>query len=70
MFWTSAPFGSYRRVYRCTVCFCMLVLLAACNGKHVAVSHLTRANPSARASELEGLASCRAMRVMKRRAPM
>jgi len=70
VFWTSAPFGSYRRVYRCTVCFCMLVLLAACNGKHVAVSHLTRANPSARASELEGLASYKAMRVMKRRAPM
>ena len=57
MFWTSEPFGSYRRVYRCTVCFCMLVLLAACNGKHVPVSPLTRANPSARASELEGLAS-------------
>jgi len=39
------------------VCFCVLVLLAACSGKHVPVSHLTRANPSARASELEGLAS-------------
>jgi rare lipoprotein A len=35
----------------------MLVLLAACSGKHVPVSHPARANPSARASELEGLAS-------------
>ena len=57
MFWTLEPFGAYRRVYRCTVCFCVLVLLAACSGKHVPVSHLARANPSARASELEGLAS-------------
>ena len=35
----------------------MLVLLAACSGKHVPVSHPAGANPSARASELEGLAS-------------
>jgi peptidoglycan lytic transglycosylase len=54
---TSAPFGSYRRVYRCTVCLGMLVLLAACSGKHVPVSHPARANPAARTSELEGLAS-------------
>ena len=52
MFWTSALFGSYRCVYQCTVCLCMLVVLAACSGKHVPVSH-----PSARGSELEGLAS-------------
>ncbi len=57
MFWTSESLGSYRRVYRCTVCLCILVLLAACSGKHVPVSHSARANTSARASELEGLAS-------------
>jgi rare lipoprotein A len=42
--WTSAPCGLYRRVYRCALCLCLLVCLAACRGKHVA-------------SELEGLAS-------------
>ena len=52
MFWTSKPLGSYHCVYRCTVCLCMLVVLSACSGKHVPVSH-----PSARTSELEGLAS-------------
>jgi rare lipoprotein A len=52
VFWTSEPFGSYRRVYRCALCLCMLVFLAACSGKHVPVAH-----PSARASALEGLAS-------------
>jgi rare lipoprotein A len=57
VFWTSEPFGSYRHMYRCTVCLCALVLLAACSGKHVPVSHLSRANTSASASELEGLAS-------------
>ena len=43
-------------MYRCTLCLCVLVLLAACSGKHVPVSHLT-CEPSARASELEGFAS-------------
>ncbi len=57
MLWTAAPLGSFRRVYRCTLCLCILVLLAACSGKTVPVSHPSRANPSARASELEGLAS-------------
>ena len=57
MFWTSAPFGAYCRLYRCTVCLCMLVLLAACSGKMVPVSHPSRAHPAARSSELEGLAS-------------
>ena len=57
MLWTSAPLRSYYRMYRCTLCLCVLVLLAACSGKHVPVSHLSRANPSARASELEGFAS-------------
>ena len=57
MLWTSEPLSSYRRMYRCTLCLCMLVLLAACSGKHVPVSHPSRANTSARASELEGLAS-------------
>ena len=52
MCWTPEPFGSYQCVYRCTVCLCLLVVLSACSGKHVPVSH-----PSARASELEGLAS-------------
>jgi len=55
--WTAAPLGLYRRVYRCTLCLCMLVLLAACSGKTVPVSHPSRATPSARASELEGFAS-------------
>jgi len=55
--WTAAPLGSFRRVYRCTLCLCILVLLAACSGKTVPVSHPSRANASARASELEGLAS-------------
>ena len=57
MLWTAAPLGSFRRVYRCTLCLCILVLLAACSGKTVPISHPSRANPSARASELEGLAS-------------
>jgi rare lipoprotein A (peptidoglycan hydrolase) len=35
----------------------MLVVLSACSGKHVPVSHPARATPSARASELKGLAS-------------
>ena len=57
MLWTSAPLRSYYRMYLCTLCLCVLVLLAACSGKHVPVSHPSRANPSARASELEGFAS-------------
>ena len=52
MFGPSEPLGSYHCVYRCTVCLCMLVVLAACSGKHMPVSH-----PAARASEFEGLAS-------------
>jgi rare lipoprotein A len=57
VFRTLEPFGAYCRLYRCMVCLCMLVLLAACSGKTVPVSHPFRANPSARSSELEGLAS-------------
>jgi rare lipoprotein A len=57
MLWTSAPLRSYYRMYLCTLCLCVLVLLAACSGKHVPMSHPSRANPSARASELEGFAS-------------
>jgi len=57
VWWTSEPLSSYRRRYRCTLCLCMLVLLAACCGKHVPVSPPSRANTAARASELEGLAS-------------
>src|SRR6266567_1740320 len=57
MFWTSASFGSYRRVCQCTFCLCLLVLLSACSGKKVSMSHPSRANTSASASELEGLAS-------------
>ena len=44
-------------MYRCTLCLCMLVLLAACSGKNVPVSRPSRANTAARASEFEGLAS-------------
>lgn len=57
MWWTSAPLGSYRRVYQCMLCLCMLGLLSACSGKTVPVAHPSRASTSARASELEGLAS-------------
>ena len=35
----------------------MLVLLAACSGKHVPIAHPARAHPSTHASDLEGLAS-------------
>ena len=52
MFWTAEPLGSYRRVYQGALCLCMLVFLTACSGKNRPVVH-----PSARASELEGLAS-------------
>ena len=52
VFWTSEPLGSYRRVYQGALCLCMLVFLAACSGQHRPV-----VPPSARASELEGLAS-------------
>jgi rare lipoprotein A len=55
--WTAEPLGSYRRVYRCTLCLCMLVLLSACSGKTVPVTQPSRANPSASAREFEGLAS-------------
>jgi rare lipoprotein A len=55
--WTSAPFGSSRRVPRSACVLCLLVLLSACSGKHVPVSSPPRASPSASASELEGLAS-------------
>ena len=44
-------------MYRCTLCLCMLVLLAACSGKNVPVSRPSRANTAAHASEFEGLAS-------------
>jgi rare lipoprotein A len=52
VFWTSEPLGSYHRVYQGALCLCMLVFLAACSGQHRPV-----VPPSARASELEGLAS-------------
>ena len=58
MSWTSAPFDPSRRVFRFTLCLCMLGLLSACSGKqgHVALPP-SRASTSASASELEGLAS-------------
>jgi rare lipoprotein A len=52
VFWTAEPLGSYRRVYQGALCLCMLVFLTACSGQNRPVVH-----PSARASELEGLAS-------------
>src|SRR4029450_9288296 len=56
--WTSAPFDFSRRVFRFTLCLCMLGLLSACSGKqgHIALPP-SRASTSASASELEGLAS-------------
>jgi rare lipoprotein A len=55
--WTSAPFDSSRRVYRFTLCLCMLWLLSACSGKQGHIALPSRTSTSASASELEGLAS-------------
>ena len=55
MLWASAPVCSARRVPRVACVLCLLVLLAACSGKHVHVS--VPRSPSGSASELEGLAS-------------
>ena len=56
MVWVSVPLGSYRRVHRCAFLLYLLVLLSACSAKHVHVSG-SRSASSAKASELEGLAS-------------
>src|SRR4029077_7045900 len=57
MWWISEQVCAYRRGHWFAFLLCMLVFLSACSGKHVYVSDPRSASPSARASELEGLAS-------------